>query len=109
MASQYIKKKHYTRFGCIGLIAEDIWKGDVKGVKVNGVQNIGQGTCRVRTLRRSTKQGLVVVGLIVEEILNVEVKCVKGIGAQNIGQGHRLKILAESVHLVEALCQVWSG
>ena len=26
-----------------GLIVEDIWKGDVKGVKVNGVQNIGQG------------------------------------------------------------------
>ena len=26
-----------------GLIVEDIWKGDVKGVKVNGAQNIGQG------------------------------------------------------------------
>ena len=34
-----------------------------------------QGTC-VRTLRRSTMQGLMVVGLIVEEILNVGVKCV---------------------------------
>ena len=54
-------------------------------------------------------QGLVVVGLIVEEILNVDVKCVKGTGAQNIGQGHRVKILAESVHLGEALCKVWSG
>ena len=37
-----------------------------------------QGTCRVRTLRRSTMQGLMVVGLIVEKILNVDVKCVKG-------------------------------
>ena len=26
-----------------GLIVEDIWNGDVKGVEVNGVQNIGQG------------------------------------------------------------------
>ena len=26
-----------------GLIAEDIWKGDVKCVKVNGARNIGQG------------------------------------------------------------------
>ena len=26
-----------------GLTAEDIRKGDVKGVKVNGVRNIGQG------------------------------------------------------------------
>ena len=33
-----------------------------------------QGTCGVRTLRRSTMQGLMVVGLIVEEILNVNVK-----------------------------------
>ena len=56
-----------------------------------------QGTCLVRTLRRSTMQGLVDVGLIVEEILNVDVKCVKGTGAQNIGQGHRVKIPAESV------------
>ena len=54
-------------------------------------------------------QGLVVEGLMVEEILNVDVKCVKGIGAQNIGQGHRVKVLAESVHLGEALCKVWSG
>ena len=26
-----------------GLTVEDIWKGDVKGVKVNGARNIGQG------------------------------------------------------------------
>ena len=26
-----------------GLIVEDIWKGDVKGEKVNGARNIGQG------------------------------------------------------------------
>ena len=78
-----------------GLTVEDIWKGDVKGVKVNGARNIGQGTCGVRTLRRSTMQGLMVVGLIVEEILNIDVKCVKGTGAQNIGQGHRVKIPAE--------------
>ena len=26
-----------------GLIVEDIWKGKVKGVKINGAQNIGQG------------------------------------------------------------------
>ena len=66
-----------------------------------------QGTCRVRTLRRSTLQGLMVVGLIVEEILNVDVKCVKCTGAQNIGKGQRVKIPAESVHLGEALCKVW--
>ena len=65
-----------------------------------------QGTCGVRTLRRSTTRGLMVVGLIVE-ILNVEVKCVEGTGAQNIGQGHRVKIPAKSVHLGEALCKVW--
>ena len=52
-------------------------------------------------------QDLVVVGLIVEEILNVDVKCIKGTGAQNIGQGHRVKILAQSVHLGETLCKVW--
>ena len=85
-------------------------EGDVKGVKVNGARNIGQGhpvkVPAVRTLR-STMQGLMVVGLIVEEILNVDVKCVKGTGAQNIGQGHRVKIPAKSVHLGEALCKVW--
>ena len=26
-----------------GLVVEDIWKGDVKGVKVNEARNIGQG------------------------------------------------------------------
>ena len=52
-------------------------------------------------------QGLMVVGLIVEEILNVDVKCIKGTGAQNIGQGRRVKILAKSVHIGEALCKVW--
>ena len=26
-----------------GLVVEDIWKGDVKVVKVNGARNIGQG------------------------------------------------------------------
>ena len=66
-----------------------------------------QGTCGVRTLRRSTVQGLIVVGLIVEEILNVDVKCIKGIGAQNISQGHQVKIPAEPVHLGEALYKVW--
>ena len=66
-----------------------------------------EGTCGVRTLRRSTMQGLMVVGLTVEEILNVDVKCVKGNEAQNIGQGHRVKIPAESVHLGEPLCKVW--
>ena len=47
-----------------------------------------QGSCGVRTLRRSTMQGLVLVGFIVEEIWNVDVKCEKGTEAQNIGQGH---------------------
>ena len=63
----------------------------------------GQGTFRVRTLRRSTMQGLMVVGLIVEEILNVDVKCIKGTGAQNIGEGHQVKIPAKSVYIGEAL------
>ena len=48
-----------------------------------------------------------VVGLIVEEILNINVKCVKCTGTQNIGKGHWVKIPAESVHLGEALRQVW--
>ena len=48
-------------------------------------RSTSQGTSGIRTLRRSTMQGLVVVGLIVEEILNVDVKCVKGTGVQNIG------------------------
>ena len=36
-----------------------------------------QDTCGVRTLRRSTLQGLMLVGLIVEEILNVDEKMCK--------------------------------
>ena len=94
-----------------GLTVEDIWKGDVKGVKVNKAKYRSRspsgGTCGVRTLRRSSMQGLMVVSLTVEEILNVNIKCVKGTGAQNIGQGHWVKIPAESVHLGEALCKVW--
>ena len=66
-----------------------------------------QGTCEVRTLRRSTTRGLMVVGLTVEGILKVDLKCVEGTGVQNIGQGHRVKIPAKSVHLGEALCKVW--
>ena len=27
----------------VGLIVEDIWQGTVKGVKVNGARNVGQG------------------------------------------------------------------
>ena len=91
-----------------GLIVEDTWKGDVKGVgQWSAKYRLSQATFRVRTLRRSSMQDLVVVGLIVEEILNVNVKCEKGTGAQNIGQGHRVKVPAESVHLGEALCKVW--
>ena len=51
-------------------------------------------------------QGLMAVGLIVEEISNVDAKC-SVTGAQNIGQGHRIKVPAESVHLGEALCEIW--
>ena len=47
-----------------------------------------------------------VVGLIVEEISNVDAKCVKVTGAQKLDQGHQVKVLAESVHLEEALCKV---
>ena len=95
-----------------GLTVEDIWKGDVKGVKVNEKakyrsRSPSQGNCRVRTFRRSTMQGLMVVSLIVEVISNVDEKCVNVTGAQNIGQGHRVKVPAESVHVGEALCKVW--
>ena len=48
-----------------------------------------------------------VVGLIVEEISNVDAKCVKVTGVQNIGQGHQIKVPAKSVHLGEALRNVW--
>ena len=70
-------------------------------------RSAGQGICRVSTLRRNTLQGLMVVGLIVEEISNVDSKCVKVTGAQNIGQSHWVKVPAESVHLGEALREVW--
>ena len=94
-----------------GLTVEDIWKGDVKSVKVNEAQNIGQGhpvkVPAVHTLRRSTMQGLVVVGLIFEEIPNINIKCVKVTGVHNIGQGHQVKIPAESVHREEVLYKVW--
>ena len=94
-----------------GLTVEDIWKGDVKSVEVNEVQNIGQGhpvkVPAVRTLRKSTMQGLVVVGLISEEIPNINIKCVKVTGVHNIGQGHQVKIPAESVHREEMLYKVW--
>ena len=62
-----------------GLTVEDIWKGIVKSqwsAKYRS-RSPSQGTCGVRTLRRSTMQGSVVVGRIVEEILKVDVKCVK--------------------------------
>ena len=82
----------------VGFIFEEIQNIDVKCVKVTGAQNIGQGhqikvpaskyieekhyvtgtrntgqghqvkVPAIRTLRRSTMQGLLVVGLIVEDI-----------------------------------------
>ena len=62
----------------------------------------------MRTLRRSTIQGLVVVGLIVEEISNVDIKCVKVNGAQNIGQGQWVKVPIESVHLDVLVEEIWN-
>ena len=66
-----------------GLTVEDIWKGDVKSVKVNEAQNIGQGhpvkVPAVHTLRRSTMQGLAVVGLIFEEIPNININVSKSL------------------------------
>ena len=55
-----------------GLTVEDIWKGNVKDVVSQWSakyrsRSPSQGTCGVRTLRRSTKQGLMVVGLIVRD------------------------------------------
>ena len=67
----------------------------------------GQGACRVRTLKRSTIQGFLVIGLIVGKISNVDVKCVKVTGAQNIAQGHQVKAFAKSLHLGETVCEVW--
>ena len=112
--SQYIEKKHYTRFGGWRLYSWGHIEGRPQRCKSQWSakytcrpKSQSQGTCGVCTLRRSTMQGLVVVGLIVEEILNVHVICVKCTGAQNIGQVHRTKIPAKSVHLGEALCKVW--
>ena len=70
-------------------------------------RSAGQGICRVSILRRITLQGLMIVGRIVEEISNINAKYVEVTGAQNIGQGHWVKVPAESVHLEEALCEVW--
>ena len=112
LPSQFIEKKGYIRFGGWRPYGWGHMEGWLKRCKSQWSvkyrsRSPSQGTCRVRTLRRSTMQGLMIVGLIVEEILNVDVKCVKGTGAQNIGQGHRVKIPAESLHLGEALCKVW--
>ena len=109
---EYIEKKCYIRFGGCRPYSWGHIEGRPKSCKSQWSvkyrsRSPSQGTCRVRTLRRSTMQGLMVVGLIVEEILNVDIKCVKGTGAQNIGQGHRVKIPAKSVHIGEALCKVW--
>ena len=61
-----------------GLVVEEIWKVDIKRIKVTGAGNICQGhrvkVPAVHTLRRSTMQSLVVVGLTVEEISNIDVK-----------------------------------
>ena len=90
-----------------GLAAEDIWKGDVKGVKVNGARNIGKGhPVKVRTLRRSTMQGLIVVSLIVEDIERRRKMCKRHWSAKYRSRSG-VKIPAESVHLGEALCKVW--
>ena len=94
-----------------GLTVEGIWKGDVKGVKVNGARNISVKITESRYLRSDyiEKPYARFGGCrhYIEETLNVLVKCVKRTGAQNIGQGNRVKIPAESVHLGEALCKVW--
>ena len=97
LQSQYIEEKHYASFGC----CRPYILGDMKcGCKMcksrwsakYRSRSLGQGTCRVLTLRRSTMQGLVVVGLILEEISNINIKCAKVDGAQDIGQG-RVKYL----------------
>ena len=83
-----------------------MWKSHW-GVKYRS-RSLGQGTCRVCTLR-STMKGLVVVGFIVEEIWNIDVKYVKVTGAQKYrsrlpGQG---TCQVSTVHAGEALCKVW--
>ena len=69
----------------VGLIVEEILNINVKCVKYRS-RSLGQDTCRVCTLRRSTMQGLMVVGLIDEEISNINVKCVK-YRSRSLGQG----------------------
>ena len=72
LPSQYIKKKRYACLVVVGLIVEEITNVDVKcgshwSTKYRS-KSLDQGTCKVSTLRMSTRQGLVVVGLIVEEM-----------------------------------------
>ena len=106
----YTVKSRYLELAYFELPLISKWKSG-PCLNINGAWNIGQGhpvkEPAVRTLRRSTMQGLMVVGLTVEEILKVDVKCVKDTGAQNIGQGHRVKIPAKSVNIGEALCKIW--
>ena len=74
----------------VGLIFEEISNINVKchwSAKYRS-RSLSQGTCRVSTSRRSTRQGLVVEGLIIEDIWKDNVKGVKVNGARNIGQGH---------------------
>ena len=59
--------------GVVCLIAEELSNIKVKCVKYRS-SSMGQGTCQARTMRSSTKQGLVVVVLIFEEIQNIKVK-----------------------------------
>ena len=90
----------------VGLIVEEILNVDVKCVKGTGAQNIGQGTCRVSTSRRSIMQGLVVVCFIVEKIWNINVNYVKVNGVQNIGQGHWVNVPAKSGGQGDVSCKV---
>ena len=66
----------------VGLIVEEILKVDVKFVKGNGVQNIGQGH-RVKIPAESVHLGealckvLVARGLKLEEIWNIDVNYIK--------------------------------
>ena len=92
LPSQYIEKKHYTRFGGWRPYSWGYMEAHNKRCKSQWSakyrsRSPSQGTCGVCTLRRSTMQGLVIVGLIVEEILNVDVKCLKCTGgAQNMSK-----------------------